>query len=479
VRVKLFYKFFGIISLSIILSLATAGIIIGYFGEKNFHNFLEKKKLNELKLMSENLGKYYKEDGGFVSLKNGDIPLSFAMISGDANLSDGFKLKAFERRPPEPTRRHPDEVKLLPPPEMGHLFSLYDANSEHIAGGKNKYEDMNLVPVVIDGEEVGHFGILKRNKFRDQFATNFLERQLSLVVVTILMVMGFALLMAVWLTKYMLAPIKSLRVATQKISDREFDFEMNITSKDELGDLARNFVEMASTLKAYEQKQSRWISDISHELRTPLSVILGSIEAVQDGVRKPNEETVNAMHSNALRMKRLVNELHDISLAESGGMHLQKVRVDIAKELCGMLDFYEVRFSEFNIILKFNDDKQDKPINVDLMRMNQVFINLLENTIKYAKSPGELFIDSYIEGDIAVISFQDTGPGVPEEHISHLFERLYRVDNSRNRATGGSGLGLSICKHIIESHGGLISAQCGDKGGLQIIIRLPLEKGDE
>lgn len=456
-KIRLFHKFFGLVFVSVVLSLLTAAVTIGYFGQKNFHRYLENRMAEEFASMAENLGRYYEVYGSFDPLRN------------DMNAMHS----AFRGSRRDPGREGP---KFPEPPPKKEIFTILGENREYLAGGHNRPEDMHLFPVRADGGLVGYLGVVKRENLRDTFAENFLKRQSYLLVITSVLVTIFSSLAALWLTRSILRPINKLNTATEKVAARDFDVHINVGTKDELADLADNFQKMVETLREYEQKQTRWISDISHELRTPLSVLLGSMEAVQDGVRKADSETLELMYRQAVRVKKLVNELHDISLAESGAMHLQKARADIVNELAGMLDFYEVRMAEagFRVETSFAATA-DKFVNVDLMRINQVFINILENTVKYAKSPGVLYVSCKTEKGQITVVFEDTGPGVAEEHLPFLFDRLYRVDSSRSRSTGGSGLGLSICRFIIENHGGEIYAEKSDKGGLRIVIKLPQE----
>jgi len=452
--------------LSVLLSHVIAGVSIGYFGKKNFRSYLEKTKIKELSAMAHNIGKYYEKNGGLDKLITNKEPLHIAFMMPNNRNADGVKAK--------------DTLSDVPEfPAKLEVFALYDKDMNYLAGGEYKPEDMHIFPIIADGQKVAHFGALKFDKLPpNPFADKFLESQISLLIMTSLVVLAMVTVVAWGLTRNMLAPLKELGNATKRVAERDFDVEIDISASDEMADLASNFQKMINTLKEYEQNQARWISDISHELRTPLSVILGNIEAIQDGVRKPDTETIDSVYKNTIRMKRLVNELHDITMAESGAMLMQMVSVDILGELSSLLDFYEVRMTEYNFRINYGCKLKNIRISGDLMRLNQVFINILENAIKYAKSPGVIFVTCETENDFLLLSFEDTGPGVEDEYLPFLFDRLYRLDSSRNTATGGSGLGLSICKFIIEGHNGSISAHKGEKGGLKLDIRLPLEKKD-
>jgi len=463
VKFKLFYKIFSVVVISVILSHVAAGVMIGYFGKRNFDKYMEKVKLKEFALMADNIATFYEAHGGLELIIERRFPLDKALKG----------VRDF--RPPKP-RPGFDRKKRPPKQPLDRIATIFDLDKHPIAGPPNKFNESHVFPIEVNGEIVAYLGILKiQYLMKNEFSEGFIKGQATLIVITIVIVLIITILLTWLATKNMLSPLKVLNSATKRVAERDFDVDIEVHSKDELEDLANNFNDMVNTLKDYELKQSRWISDISHELRTPLSVITGSLEAIQDGVREPDKSTLNGIYQNGIRMKKLVNELHDITLAESGSMHMQKTKVDVAHELNSLIDFYSVRFTEFKTELHFECEMSDVFISADLTRINQVFINILENIIKYAQKPGEVFVNCINTCEDIVITFEDTGPGVGEKHLPHLFDRLYRVDASRNRVTGGSGLGLSICRFIIENHYGEIRAYKNDKGGLGIEIKLPLE----
>jgi two-component system sensor histidine kinase BaeS len=232
---------------------------------------------------------------------------------------------------------------------------------------------------------------------------------------------------------------------------------------------------MAQTLEKYEKMRQQWISDISHELRTPLSVLRGELEAVQDGVREMNRETLDSLHAEVLQVSKIVNDLHELSLADSGSFSLNKAPIDLLLILKNTLRNFRTRFEKQQIDLQ-EDLASEAPLRIlgDADRLTQVFANLLENTLRYANAPGSLRVWIHRAAKQLTLYFDDSGPGVPAESLAHLFDRLYRVDKSRSRTRGGSGLGLSICKSIVDNLGGDIRAAASPSGGLRIEIVFPL-----
>jgi two-component system sensor histidine kinase BaeS len=232
---------------------------------------------------------------------------------------------------------------------------------------------------------------------------------------------------------------------------------------------------MAQALYRYEGMRRQWLSDISHELRTPLSILRAEIEAMQDGFRKTDRESLQSLHDEILYLTKIVNDLHELSLAESAALAIKKEPVKPLELLGSSLKSFATRFKDREIRVEEDlESEREFILAGDESRIKQLFSNILENTLRYADSPGTLKIWHQLTTTGLTLNFLDSGPGVPEESLARLFDRLYRVDASRTRDSGGSGLGLAICKSIIESLGGQISAANAPRAGLWITMVLPL-----
>jgi two-component system sensor histidine kinase BaeS len=284
-------------------------------------------------------------------------------------------------------------------------------------------------------------------------------------------------LFALIFSRHLLRPIRLLADATKALTQRNFGIRIHVQSSDELGNLAERFNFMAKKMEDYEQNQLQWLSDISHELRTPLSVLIGEIEAIQDGVRKADEKSLKSLCDEAKHLEKLVNDLHTLSLAEAGAISMKMVSVKPISMLNEVLYHFKNRIegSEMSLDVSLKPKSDELTVMGDPLRLVQLFSNIIENALIHTEKPGRLIIKQTNTKDKISLIFEDTGPGVPEESLPRLFERLYRTDSSRSRMTGGSGLGLAICKSIVELHHGTIQAQNGDEGGLKIEIMLPLE----
>ena len=261
------------------------------------------------------------------------------------------------------------------------------------------------------------------------------------------------------LANRLIRPIKAMAAATRDIASGKYSIRVPISSSDELGQLARDFNEMALTLEKNEKARRQWVADISHELRTPLAVLRGEIEALLEGIRSITPEAIRSLHAEVLRLHRLVEDLYQLALSDLGTLTYHKDELDLAEILTDSIEPYRAEFARKGIKLS-TDISQGSKITVfaDRERLQQLFANLIDNSLKYTEPGGELDILLSCHSSQAAVEFKDSSPGVPEDNLDRLFDRLYRVEGSRNRASGGAGLGLAICRNIVEAHAGTIAA---------------------
>jgi two-component system sensor histidine kinase BaeS len=231
---------------------------------------------------------------------------------------------------------------------------------------------------------------------------------------------------------------------------------------------------MAAALEGYDARQRQWLADIAHELRTPLSVLRGELEAVIDGVRPAGADAMRSLRQEVGRLEALIGDLQLVSLAESGGLRLNRADTDVSALVEQAAARFRERLASRGFTLHLSVGAA-LTATVDAQRLEQALANLLENVLRHG-TPGPVTVSAYREADKIVISVADAGPGVPPEALPKLFDRLYRVESARTRAAGGAGLGLSIVKSIVEAHGGTVDAHpvgaASAATGLEIAIRL-------
>ena len=233
---------------------------------------------------------------------------------------------------------------------------------------------------------------------------------------------------------------------------------------------------MAGTLRKNLSARQQWIADISHELRTPVAVLQGEIEAIQDGVRELNKDSINSLHQEVVRLSNLVNDLHELSLSDVGALSTRKQKLNIVELIEAVIEQNRGSLQDKSIIIKLNASSDIIMVDADYQRMEQLFVNLAINSRHYTQSPGTITVTVSKQNQKVMITWADSAPGVSDADLGRLFERLYRVETSRNRNAGGSGLGLAICQNIVEAHQGSIKAEHSRLGGVSMVITLPLAK---
>ncbi len=268
-----------------------------------------------------------------------------------------------------------------------------------------------------------------------------------------------AVLLILGLSRRILGPVEVLTTAVRRMEAGDLSQRVEITSQDEIGDLARAFNGMADGLARLEELRRQLVNDVAHELRTPLTNIRGYLEALQDGVVQPERHVIDSLHEEAMLLNRLVDDLQALSLAEAGQLRLERQPVALADVVDRAIGAVRPRAVAEGVVLQA-DLPEDLPlVDVDPRRIGQVLRNLLENGLTHTASGGEIAVAARANDEWVEVSVRDTGTGIAPEDLPHIFERFYRADKSRSRATGGAGLGLAIVKQLVEAHGGRIEVE--------------------
>jgi signal transduction histidine kinase len=312
---------------------------------------------------------------------------------------------------------------------------------------------------------------------------NFLNRINDYLWVVGVIAAVVALFLGLILTRQITLPILALNRGAQRVAEGKLDYRVKVKSKDEIGELAQSFNSMASSLDKMEQSRRQLTADIAHELRTPLTVIEGTVDAMLDGVFTPDKEHLVSIKEQTVQLTHLINDLKDISLAESGRLRLEMVFTDMADLVRRKLAQNEISAADKGIELKLEVDRDIPDVMVDPARMDQVVANLLTNAIRHTPSGGEITVSLKtiydteafgMDKPVLLVSVVDTGEGIQREHLTNIFERFYRVESSRQKNAGETGLGLAIVKQMIEAHGGKVWAKSEPGKGSTFFIAILL-----
>jgi len=381
---------------------------------------------------------------------------------GTDNLSQGFRPPPFGSPPP-------------PQPEGSERPFLLDKDKNIIFGRKNELSNIILYPISSNGTLVGYVGQPRKKELTGELDRVFVEQQAEAFSWIALIMVLMPLFIALPIAAHLVKPIKHLTEGTKKLTEGNYSTNIPIVSKDELGQLSKDFNTLAHTLSENEKSRQQWIADISHELRTPLAVLKGEIEAIQDGIRQSTPDAIASLHSEVEHLSQLVNDLYELSMSDIGALSYKKEKLYPGEVLEDTVEGFQRVFAQKGINILYTQSKEDSYFcQADAKRLKQLFSNLLKNTLRYTDAPGTLEVIEEPEKDHVLFHFRDSAPGVEPDELKKLFQRLYRVEGSRNRASGGAGLGLSICQNIVSAHEGTLSAARSPFGGVWITIKLPL-----
>jgi len=271
-------------------------------------------------------------------------------------------------------------------------------------------------------------------------------------------------------------PLQELHDAVTRVAGGDFQQEVGPRGVGELEDVASAFNSMAHRLRESERQRQELLAAIAHELRTPLSIIEGNLEAMLDGVRAPTPDLIATLHTQSALLSQLITDLRDLSLADARQLSLRRRSVDLAVLCQESVDAMKVWTDERKVSTSVRVEGETTAA-VDPDRLRQVVQNLLHNAVRFTPAGGQVTVivkEETVDQDRWVtVEVEDGGPGIPAEDLSRIFEPFYRVDPSRSRASGGTGMGLAVVKLLVEVHGGSVRAENRPAGGSRFIVQLP------
>lgn len=336
----------------------------------------------------------------------------------------------------------------------------------------------DLFPIVVRDEQIGtlvagpipfSFESIAMQNFRFSLRVATMVGLGTALVVALTLGAGFA--------RSLTAPIKTLTQAARRMAAGDLKQKVEIQSQDEMGELATAFNQMSHDLDQSMAARKQMTADIAHDLRTPLAVLMGYTEPLKDGRLDSSAELFDLMHDEANHLKHLIDDLHTLAIADSGGLSLAIQSVQPEALLEDASAAYANLANQQQAQLTLNYEGNFPKISVDPVRITQVLNNLIMNALAHTQAGGEikLLLEESDDQNGVVIQISDTGAGISAEHLPHIFDRFYRVDQARTRKAGGanSGLGLAISRSIIEMHGGEINVESKLGEGTKFTILLP------
>ncbi|HEX7465016.1 MAG TPA: ATP-binding protein [Usitatibacter sp.] len=439
-----------------------------------FEAYVQEREAQRLARLAAALGDAYREKQGWDFLRDNDA----MWLEMNRAVRSERRYGPVPQGPP-PDRNDPNSaIRRAPREPRPPRAVVFDAAQKVIVGDADPASQLDRRPIQSNGVVVGWLAAPIQQTAFDFVDHRFQQQQWRASASVALAAMALAAVVAWFLSRGLIAPVKRLAGATRKLADGEYATRVASTSNDELGRLVDDFNRLGNALEKHEVSRRNFMADVSHELRTPLAVLKGELEALEDGVRPISRERIQSLQAEVGLLAKLVNDIHDLSLADVGGLAYHFKPADLGGIVRDAVRIAQPRFIARALATELRLPSGAMPVRGDEERLAQLLGNLVENSLRYTDPGGALRVSMRREGSHAVIDWEDSKPGVPAEALPRLFERLFRVDNSRNRGRGGSGLGLAICRSIAEAHGGSIEARASELGGLRIVLRLPLAVGD-
>ena len=406
---KIFPKLFLASSMSFLVVIGLMLFVIQWRFEQDLTRYINNIETNQLEVFASELEEYYAEVQTWDFLESN--PRIAELILRQSRSFDQNIIivpRAMrERRRFRFSFDEPNDTRA-----MGRLI-LLNQEKEVIIGAKELPENLIQIPINFEEEVVGTLALLPSNKLFESIDLQFADAQRQALYLSGFVALLIAAIISLILTQNISGPIRKLARATRSLISGEFKTRVNITNKDELGKLSRDFNILAKTLDKEAESADKWLADISHELRTPLAILKSELEAIEDGIREFDEETLNSLTHEVKRINTLVNDLYELSLSDLGAMKYQMVETDIKNNIESSIESFRDRYREAEIDIKTNFDEVGNILG-DQHRLTQLFTNLLENTLKYTDGPGSLNINMQGIDNEIIVSFADSAPGVDE-----------------------------------------------------------------
>jgi len=367
------------------------------------------------------------------------------------------------------------QFEIMPVRRVGGGLTGVDENNEIPVFRTEIDLDTGSQPVTFDTGTGDAYTIQAERGFleayeRDRADTvSAINRQVTVAAVAVTII---ALGVAVWLSSRIVRPVQRLTDAARRLESGDLAQRVNVGSADEIGTLGQAFNAMAESIERNHELRRQMTSDVAHELRTPLNNIAGYLDAIADGVVQPDPEVIDSLQEEAALLVRLVADLEQLSLADAGRQVLVKQPLQLTEIVERAVGVVTPRARARGVSIRVH--AQPAPaVEADAGRLGQVVRNLLENAVTHTPEGGRITVSLRAMDHGVLLSVADTGPGIAAEHLPFIFERFYRADPSRTRATGGAGLGLAIVKQLVEAHGGTVWAENQDSGGARFHVELP------
>ena len=388
----------------------------------------------------------------------------------------------------ERRRRVTDNSLLLrrpgnkPPQQFHRRLTGFDAEGEKLFGPRPPpgriRRGILRADVIVNERKIGSLSLLPLGRTPDGVNARFLENQYRVGGSFIVLLLLLSLIPAWFVARKADRIVLGVKEATGDIVSGSYRKRAPDSPIKEVSEITSNINLLTEELQRLANLRRKWLAETSHELRTPLAAMTAEVDALVDGVRPYSSDAIVSLQEEANNLGRLVNDLHFLAVADLSAPSYTFTMLDPVALCRDVIDRFKARARNAGLMLEF-DIQAPSPLTVkwDKGRIEQVLSNILTNSLRYTDAPGKVLVSIQEAPTAIVLTFEDTPPGVGHDDLKQLFEPLFRVDETRDRATGGTGLGLSVAQTIVQMHSGSIAASASDLGGLRLIVTLPKRPG--
>lgn len=447
--------FFLLISLSGII-LVSLAIQSGFFG--SFREYLDTKRLEQVESVVEGLENEHRIFGTVTGETLVNVFHHHAMV-------DQLFLKFYDQ----------NDIVIF---DSTRHYNMMDGMMNHTMMPMPNEDELESdpFPIIFENQRIGTLIVYYPNDYVNidsQFLKEFNKYILFAAITMILL----SIIISIFISKRLTKGLRQVSDATRELQKHNLDIQIpNENQVEEVRQLALSFNELAASLKKQELLRKQFTNDLAHELRTPLATLRSQIEAFLDGVWEPTPDRLKQGHEELMRLVRLVDDLEKLLAAENPQIQLYITKINVNDVISSLRKTFKPLFEEKSIDFSTEVVDADYYFYADRDRFVQIMMNLLNNALKYTNQGGMVVLRTYQEDKQMCFSVEDNGQGISEEDLPHIFERFYRGEKSRNRKTGGVGIGLSIVKSLVEAHKGKVVVESRKKVGTKMVVMFPIVK---
>lgn len=460
ISTNVFLTLTGLTAFILLLTL----VLVRWSFQQGFLDFIADLEQKRMRFLAESILADYHANGN-----------SWEFLQGQPLESRGppSRFREQGRRPPPDMPRHPEHVGRQDSPPT----ALYSDDGALIGGVPWQGEVRHQFSYAIynKGNLIAELRSWPSPVSTNSVANDFIAKQFNQSILIGLSCLILAMIAAWMLTTQLTRPIRLIHDKVVTLTKGEYKVEKSHNGNNEMGQLMQNVEQLADTLDKTREAKNQWFAAVSHELRTPLTVLKGELEALDAGIRPFNQASLISLNQEVALLEHLINDLYQLSLSDMGALKYQFSDTNVSEILIQSCASVAQQYFDKYICLHKNIETTIS-FEADANRLFQLFLNLLNNALLYTDGPGDVYVSLKRQKEAIHLTIEDTAPTVAKDDYDQLFEPLFRGNRARTRQGSGAGLGLAICKNIVEAHQGTITARPSNFGGIAILVIFPLKK---